>query len=98
MFNIQILTTEVYKIVNNICPPIMKVFFSLVKNKYNFKNSQEIEQQQKRIVRYGLEKALCRTPQLCSLVPSDIELLSNVYLFRSKIKQWNCTDAHVILT
>ena len=43
--NIQILTTEVCKIVNNICPLTMKLFFSFVENKYNLENSQEIEQQ-----------------------------------------------------
>ena len=35
--NIQTLTTEVFKVVNNICPPIMKTFFGFKENRYNIK-------------------------------------------------------------
>ena len=42
--NIQILTTEVYKIVNGICPLIMKKLFSFRKTKYNLRNFQEMKQ------------------------------------------------------
>ena len=34
--NIQILTTDGYKIVNEICPPIMRRSFSFRENIYNF--------------------------------------------------------------
>ena len=43
--NIQTLTTEVFKVVNNICPPIMKTFFDFRENRYNFRKSQEMSQQ-----------------------------------------------------
>ena len=36
--NIQTLTTEEFKVVNNICPPIMKTFFDFRKNGYNIRN------------------------------------------------------------
>ena len=42
--NIQTLTTEVFKVVNNICPPIMKSFFDLRKNRYNIRKFQEMRQ------------------------------------------------------
>ena len=35
--NIQALTTEVFKGVNIICPPIMKIFFDFRKNRYNIR-------------------------------------------------------------
>ena len=40
--NIQTLTTEVFKVVNNICPPIMKTFFDFRENRYNIRKFQEM--------------------------------------------------------
>ena len=45
-----------------------------------------------RVVRYGLETALCRAPQLWSLILLDIKLLPNVNLLKSKIKHFKCTE------
>ena len=56
--NIQTLTTEVFKVVNNICPPIMKTFFDFRENRYNISKFQEMRQQKVTTVRYGLETAL----------------------------------------
>ena len=80
--NIQTLITEVFKIVNNICPPIMKTFFDFRENRYDIRKFQDMRQQKVRTVRYGLETALYRTPQLCSLVPADLKSLPNVNLFK----------------
>ena len=90
--NIQTLATEVFKVVNNICPPIMKTFFDFWENKCIIRKFQERRQQKVRTVRYGLEKALYRAPQLWSLVPADLKSLPNVNLFKSKIKHWECTE------
>ena len=62
--NIQILTTEVFKVANNTCPLIMKTFFDFRKNRYSIRKFQKTRQQKLRTVRYGLETALYRTPQL----------------------------------
>ena len=56
--NIQTLTTEVFKVANNICPPIVKTFFDFNENRYNIRKFQELRQQKVRTVRYGLETAL----------------------------------------
>ena len=40
--NIQILTTEVFKVVNNTCPPIMKTFFDFRENRYSIRKFQEM--------------------------------------------------------
>ena len=50
--NIQNLTTEVFKVVNNICPPS--------ENGYSIRKFQEMRQQKVRTFRYGLETALYR--------------------------------------
>ena len=90
--NIQTLTTEVFKVVNSICPPIMKTFCDFRENKYNIRKFQEMRQQKVRTVRYGFETALYRAPQLWSLVPADLKSLPKVNLFKSKIKHWECTE------
>ena len=94
--NIQTLTTDLFKVVNNICPPILKTFFNFRENRY-IRNFHEMRQQNVRTVRYGLETALYRAPQLWSLVPADLKSLPNVNLFKSKIKQWKCTECSCIL-
>ena len=70
----------------------MKTFFDFRENRYNIRKFQEMRQQKVRTVRYGLETALYRAPQLWSLVPADLKSLPNVNLFKSKIKHWECTE------
>ena len=90
--NIQILTTEVFKVANNTCLLIMKAFFDFRENRYSIRKFQEARQQKVRTVRYGLETALYRAPQLWSLVPTDLKSAPNVIQFKSKIKHWECTE------
>ena len=90
--NIQTLTTEVLKVVNNIGPPIMKNFFDFRENRYSIRKFQEMRQQKVRTIRYGLETALYRDPQLWSFLPADLKSLPNVNLFKSKTKHWECTE------
>ena len=89
---IQTLTAEVFKVVNCICPPIMETFFYFRKNRYNFRKFHEMRQQKVRTVRYGLKTTLYSALELWSLVPADLKSLSNVNLFKSKIKHWECTE------
>ena len=51
-----------------------------------------MRQQKLRTVRYGLETALYRAPQLWSLVPTDLKSAPNVNQFKSKIKHWESTE------
>ena len=71
--NIQILTIEVFQVVTNTFPPIMKTFFDFKENRYSIKKFQEMRQQTVRTVRYGLKTVLCRAPHLWSLVPTDLK-------------------------
>ena len=81
--NIQILTTEVFKVVSNTCPPIMKTFFDFRENRCSIRKFQEMRQTS---VRYGLETTLYRASQLWSLVPTDLKSVPNVIQFKVKIK------------
>ena len=90
--NIQTLMIEIYKIVNNICPPIMKTLFNFRQNNHNIRNFQEIENNRVRTVQYGLETVLYRGPQLWSLLPIDIKSSNNIDTFKIRIKTWICKD------
>ena len=90
--NIQVLTMEVFKVVNNTCHPIMKTVFDFRENRYSIRKFQEMIQQKVRTVRYGLETALYCAPQLWSLVPTDLKSALNVNQFKTKIKHWKCTE------
>ena len=73
--NIQTLTAEVFRVVNNICPPILKTLFDFRENRYNTRTFQEMRQQEVRTVRYGLETAFYQAHLLWSLVPADLKPL-----------------------
>ena len=90
--NIQTLMIEIYKIVSNICPPIMKTLFNFRQNNHNIRNFQEIENNRVRTVQYGLETVLYRGPQLWSLLPIDIKSSNNIDTFKIRIKTWICKD------
>ena len=51
----QVLMTEMYKIVNDTAPPIMKSLFQFPINQYNLINFQEISTEKRNTVNYGLE-------------------------------------------
>ena len=68
--NIQALLTEVFKIKNELPPPIMESILNKRFNTYNLWNFLKFATERKRTVWYGLETLSYRYPQLWSLVPS----------------------------
>ena len=53
--NLQVLMTEVYKIVNSIAPPIMNSLFQFRYNTNNIRNFQEIYTENRKTVKYGTQ-------------------------------------------
>ena len=70
--NIQILMIEIFKIKNELAPPIIDSL--CLKGDMNLKTSVIFNNflQKKRTVHYGLEKLSYRSPQLWSLLPENI--------------------------
>ena len=62
--NLQVLMTELFKIINGYVPPIMDNFFIFRENTYNLRNFQIILNENKTKKRYGLEAIIYRTPLL----------------------------------
>ena len=53
--NLQVLMTEIYKIVNGIAPPIMNSLFEFRSNEYNIRNFQALSTDFRRTVNYGIK-------------------------------------------
>ena len=53
--NVQVLMTEIYKIINHIAPPIMSTVVKLGENTHNTKYFQVLYNKSRRTVNYGLE-------------------------------------------
>ena len=51
----QVLVVEIFKIKNNLNPPIMDFMFERRNNAYNLRGFQVFETKRKRIVKMGLE-------------------------------------------
>ena len=88
--NLQVLMTEIYKIVNGIAPPIMNSLFTFRLNQHNLRNFQELLTEKRNTVNYGLETVTYRAPVLWSKLPSEYKLAGSLTAFKSKIKSWKC--------
>ena len=69
--NLQVLRTEIYKIVNGIVPPIMNSLFTFHLNPNNLRNFQELLAEKRSTANYGLETVTYRAPVVWSKLPSE---------------------------
>ena len=81
---------ETSKIINGLSPPIMENFFLLRENTHNVKNFQEISNENRKTVKYGIETILNRTPFLWANLPNEYKLATSLHAFKLKIKNWHC--------
>ena len=89
--NLQVLMTEIYKIVNGIGPPIMNSRFTFRLHQHNLRrNFQELSTEKRNTVNYGLETVTYRAPVLWAKLTSEHKLAGSLTAFKSKIKSWQC--------
>ena len=88
--HLQVLMTEVYKIVNSIPPPIMNSLFKFRCNTINIKNFQEIYTENRKTVRYGTETVVYQAPLLWANLHTKYKNTKSLDEFKSKIKAWKC--------
>ena len=88
--NLQVLMTEIYKIVNGIAPPIMNSLFTFCLNQHNLRNFQELWTEKRNTVNYGLDTVTYRTPIIWEKLPSEYKLSGFLTAFKSKINSWKC--------
>ena len=90
--NIQALLIEVFKMKNELAPPIMESISNKRFNTYNLRNFHEFATERKRTVWYGLETLSYRYPQLWSLLPESLKEMNYLSQFKRNIKYWICRD------
>ena len=90
--NIQTLMAEIYKIKNNLNPPVMDFIFERRNNTYNLRNFQEFAMKRKRTVKMGLETLKYRSPQLWSILPENLKQINSPVQLKESIRKWDCID------
>ena len=91
--NLQVLMTEIYKIINHIAPPIMSSLFEIRENTHNTRYFQVLSNESRRTVNYGLETMSYRAPFLWENLPPEYKLANSLNILKRKIKNWkgvNC--------
>ena len=88
--NLQLLMTEVFKIMNGLNPPIIDKFFIFRENTHNIRNFQIISNENKKTVRYVQETIKFRTPSLWANLPEEYKFANSLNIFKRKIKNWKC--------
>ena len=76
--DIQALLTEVFKMKNELAPPIMESVLNKRFNAYNLRYFQEFATEIRRTVWYGLETFSYRYPQLWSLLPESLKEMNSL--------------------
>ena len=90
--NIQALMKEIHKLIIYLSPPIIDHLFQFRENSYNLRNFQQLESSTKKTTKMGLETISYCGPKLWNLVPQEIKESALFFLFKDKIKKWNCTN------
>ena len=75
--NLQVLMTEIYKMINHIAPHIMSSLFDIHENTHNTRQSQVPSNESRRTVNYGLETICYRAPFLWANLPPEYELVNS---------------------
>ena len=90
--NIQILATELYKVVNGIAPEIISQVFPL-KHTVKYSSKNPFITRNVHTVRYGTETMAHSGPKVWAIIPNDLKEAKSLKLFKSRIKLWkpeNC--------
>ena len=90
--NLQKLAIEIYKIINNESPPIMKQLFPATNNPYDLRNNNPFISTNVHSVYNGTETISYRGPQIWTLVPDDIKKSKSITEFKKRIRSWKPND------
>lgn len=84
---LQVMLLTVYKIVNNMCPPISKDFFESRVTSYSLRNSQVLIQPAFNTIRHGYKSLRYQGSVLWNGLPDNVKLL-DVDDFKSHVRNW----------
>ena len=84
--NLQMLVTEMYKILNYVSPEVTKNIFKTKPNYYNTLNALIFSKRNVKTVRYGLQTMSYMGPKIWDLVPKEMKRVTTLNEFKAKIK------------
>ena len=76
--------TEIFKIKNELAPPILDSMFERRNDSYNLRNFQEFLTERKRTMHYGLETLSYCSPQLWLFYQKTLRKLNHSKFLRGK--------------
>ena len=93
--NLQVLMTEVFKIINGLSLTIMHNFYIFRENTRNIQNFQIISNENKNTVSYGQETIKFRTPSLWTTLPEECKPTNSLNILKRILKPGNAKHAPV---
>ena len=68
----------------------MEKIFILRENKHKVRNFQEISNENRKTVKYGVETTSNKTPFVWANLPNEYKLATSLHDFKLKTKSWHC--------
>ena len=87
MSPLQVLATEVFKVINGLGPIFMKEVFKVIEKK-NYPTRNVFHTQNIRTVYNGTETLTFLGPKIWAIVPDWIKESNTILLFKQRIKKW----------
>ena len=85
--NLQVLMTEIYKMINHIAPPIMSSLFEIRENTHNTRYFQVLSNESRKTLNYGIETICYRAPFLWANLPPGYKVENSLNIFEKKIER-----------
>ena len=86
--NLQVLTTEMFKIHRDLSPEILRQTFVSKTSSYNLNRNDTFEKRQVYSVYHGKESLLLLGPKIWDLVSVELKQSESLHSFKLKIKNW----------
>ena len=89
--NIHTLLIEIYKSINNLSPPIMKVFFDLKNTRYDLRSKQLLKLPETSTSRYATQTLCFKDNLIWNTARNKFKNIDNIEDFKKHIKDWKPT-------
>ena len=90
--NLQVLVTEIFKVINGLASDIMKTVFPM-REQIRYLSQNIFENSNIFTTKFGIESLAHFGPKLWQILPNDLKNIKTLDLFKKKIKSWvpdNC--------
>ena len=86
--NIRVLAIELYKMMQEISPPLLNEVFVPRQSKYELRRNNFLVRRRVKPVRYGTKSISSLAPKRWEILPNEMKNLDNLQIFKAKIKKW----------